>query len=51
MLDFERLTLAVDLLKRWNKAEVPDTMWTEPGEDYLLPIETQEFLADEDSRS
>lgn len=51
MSDSERLKLAIDFLRRWSKAEIPDTMWTEPHMDCLLPIETQQFLADEDSRS
>jgi len=37
--------MAIALLGRWNRAEVPDTIWSEPGEDYLLPTQTQEFLA------
>ncbi|GAG66001.1 unnamed protein product [marine sediment metagenome] len=36
--------IAIELLKRWSKAEIPDTIWTEPYMDHLLPIETQEFL-------
>jgi len=41
-----RFEVAIALLERWNTVEVPDTIWTEPGEDCSLPIETQEFLAD-----
>jgi len=39
------LIMAIALLGRWNMVEIPDTMWSEPGEDYYLPIQTQEFLA------
>jgi len=41
-----KLELAITLLERWDKVEVPDGIWGEIGEDCSLPIETQEFLTD-----
>jgi len=35
---------AINLLKRWANVDIPDIIWTEPGEDYLLPLDTQEFF-------
>ena len=37
---------AIELLKRWQDVIIPANVWTNPGEDYLLPIDTQEFLKD-----
>lgn len=37
---------ALDLLKRWARVDVPYTVWSEPGEDYELPLDTQLFLRD-----
>ena len=39
-----KLKEAIELLRRWSTADVPDTLWSEPGEDYLLPLDTQLFL-------
>lgn len=35
---------AVELLKRWDEVNIPAEVWTEPGEDYELPGDTQSFL-------
>lgn len=35
----------VNLLRRWAEVEIPDHVWTLPGEDYYLPQDTQEFLS------
>jgi len=37
---------AIELLKRWHDADIPDDTWCQPGEDYMLPLDTQIFLAD-----
>jgi hypothetical protein len=38
------LRKAIILLERWNEVEIPSHIWTNPGEDYTLPLDTQEFL-------
>jgi len=40
------LETTTKLLKRWDAVEVPSIVWSEPGEDYLLPTDTQKFLAE-----
>ena len=35
---------AIGLLRRWNAVTIPSEVWTDPGEDYDLPIDTQAFL-------
>ena len=37
---------AIELLKRWQDVIISADVWTSPGEDYLLPLDTQEFLKD-----
>jgi len=37
---------AIELLRRWSDADVPDNIWCQPGEDYMLPLDTQIFLKD-----
>lgn len=38
---------AIDLLKRWANVDIPDTIWSEPGEDFGLPLDTQAFFQKE----
>ena len=33
-----------DLLRRWNKVDIPAEIWAETGADYDLPLETASFL-------
>lgn len=46
-----KLKEAIKLLRRWDNADVPDTIWSEPGADYLLPIETNVFLGEVDKET
>ena len=43
-IDRETLKRALQLLNRWDKEVIPVTVWSEPGADYLLPVETSAFL-------
>jgi len=42
--DYTLLNKAIELLKRWDKISIPSEVFTEPGEDYLIPLDTQAFL-------
>jgi len=37
---------AIELLERWVAVIIPANVWSSPAEDYLLPLDTQEFLND-----
>ena len=39
------LVEAIKMIRRWAEVDIPEHVWTEPGEDYLLPHDTQVFLS------
>jgi len=43
-MENEKLREASKLLERWLKIEIPPSFWCQPGEDYILPSDTQLFL-------
>ena len=43
-----KLEKAIELLRRWDDADIPDAHWSEPGEDFTLPLDTSAFLAEVD---
>lgn len=47
---YNRLKEAISLLRRWDETIIPPYIWCEPGEDYDLPLDTQEFLIGKDTK-
>jgi len=43
-----KLEQAIELLRRWDDADVPDTFWNSPGADFSLPLDTNAFLVEVD---